>query len=748
MRFIRIILLLLAVLLPVTATAQSVVRGIITDSSTGQPMPGVHIISGPGQGTLSGTNGEFAIAPGQGTTVITFRFVGYKAERREINTTQGDTLVVDIAMVPDVTNINEIVISASRSEQKLSELTVSMSVIKPSVINRNHIENAIELLNRTPGVEVLDGQASIRGGSGYSYGAGSRVMALIDGLPALSADAGNIKWNSLPLENISRIEIIKGASSVLYGSSAMNGVINFISREPTEVPYTQVVLSSSVFGKTPNPEWQWWSSPRLNMMGSLSHSQIRERTGISVGMKLFTSNGYRKLNDETYGRINLKLKQTSAKNRYLTYGANFYSTFTSKIDFLLWEDATQGGLRQNPATALDSRNTSLALDPFVTFGNGKVKHSITGRYMVNINNLPENKNNNSNSQSVYTEYQFTSNNSGIISMISGITQQYNYIGSNFYGDHTGLNIAGYTQFEARPLTWLRGVAGVRLEEYILDGKAEKLIPIFRAGVNLTLAPSTFLRASVGQGYRYPAVAEKFAYTTVGSVRIIPNDEIKSESGWSSEVGLKQGFSFGSFSGQGDVALFYSQNKDLIEFVFGYWYDPFEDNYTYGFRPTNIENSRVYGAEAELMLNHTIGGLTNTLTAGYTYMYPVEFNAVSGENTGKFLKYRRKSSVDLGLASSYGRFETGINLYGRSKMLDIDDVFLTPPFSDTILPGFPAYWETHNKSYWVIDFFVGYRMGSNYNLSAGVKNITNTEYMGRPGDVRPHRQFTLQFTGIF
>ena len=748
MRFTGILLLLLAGLFPATTSAQSVVRGVVTDALTGQSMPGVHIVYGEGQGTLSGTEGEFEIKTGSGTIIITFRFVGYKLEKREVNPAQGDTLTLAIALTPDVTNINEIVISASRSEQKLSELTVSMSVIKPSVITRNHIESAVELLNRTPGVEVLDGQASIRGGSGYSYGAGSRVLALIDGLPALSADAGNIKWNSLPLENISRIEIIKGASSVLYGSSAMNGVINFISREPTEVPYTQFVLSSSAYGKTPNPDWQWWNSPRLNMMGSLSHSQIYGRTGVSLGMKLYTSNGYRKLNDETYGRINLRVKQTSAKNQNLSYGANFYSTFTSKIDFLLWEDATQGGLKQNPATAMNSNNTSLALDPFVNFGNGRVKHSITGRYMLNINNLPENANNNSNSQSVFTEYQFTSGKGGMFSMISGITQQYNYIGSNFYGDHRGLNVAGYAQLEAKPLPWLRGVAGVRLEEYILDGEAENLIPIFRAGVNVTLAESTFLRASVGQGYRYPAVAEKFAYTTVGSVRIIPNDEIKPESGWSSEVGLKQGFSFGSFSGQADMAVFYSQNKDLIEFEFGYWYDPFEDDYTYGFKPNNIENSRVYGAEAELMLTHTAGGVTNTLTAGYTYMYPVEFNAVSGENTGEFLKYRRKNSFDMGLTTSFGRLETGINLYGRSKMLNIDEVFITPPFSETILPGFPEYWETHNESYWLIDIFAGYRIGSNYNISAGVKNLTNTEYMGRPGDVRPHRLFSLQFTGIF
>ncbi|MCK7529809.1 MAG: hypothetical protein MZV63_01490 [Marinilabiliales bacterium] len=53
-----------------------------------------------------------------------------------------------------------------------------------------HITDAQELITKTPGIEVLDGQASIRGGSGFSYGVGSRVLALIDGLPMMSADAG------------------------------------------------------------------------------------------------------------------------------------------------------------------------------------------------------------------------------------------------------------------------------------------------------------------------------------------------------------------------------------------------------------------------------------------------------------------------------------------------------------------------------------------------------------------------------
>ena len=90
-------------------------------------------------------------------------------------------------------------VTANRTEQKLSDLVVSVSIIKPELLTKGHITDPQELINKTSGIEVLDGQASIRGGSGFSYGAGSRVLALIDGLPVLAADAGNIKWQFLPL---------------------------------------------------------------------------------------------------------------------------------------------------------------------------------------------------------------------------------------------------------------------------------------------------------------------------------------------------------------------------------------------------------------------------------------------------------------------------------------------------------------------------------------------------------------------
>jgi len=68
--------------------------------------------------------------------------------------------------------------------------------------------------------------------------------------------------------------------------------------------------------------------------------------------------------------------------------------------------------------------------------------------------------------------------------------------------------------------------------------------------------------------------------------------------------------------------------------------------------------------------------------------------------------------------------------------------------ESILPGFYDYWLKKNKGYFVIDGNLGYALSKVLSFSLAVKNITNTEYMGRPGDIQPQRNFSLRLSGKF
>jgi outer membrane receptor protein involved in Fe transport len=727
--------------------AQGTVQGRVFDKDNSKPLAGVYVIYGKDTGTLTDSTGSYLFRSDSSKLTITFRFIGFRPVTRQFTIHHGEARTLNIQLETDTKEIDQVVVSADRISQKQSELTVSVDVIKSDFLSGKHITDATELITKTTGIEVLDGQASIRGGSGFSYGVGSRVMALVDGLPLLSPDAGGIRWQYLPMENISQVEIINGASSVMYGSSALNGIINFRTSDAGNIPTTRFFAESGIYMKPKNDEWLWWDSPRIFSTLSFSHLRREGNTDLGVTFNLFKDNSYRKYNDEILGKFGFKIKHFDKKVSGLNYGVNLSSGLTAKTDFLLWEDA-DNALVQDTSSVSHLHGRFLAIDPFVSYGkSGLFKHDLRMRIQSSENEFPVKTKNNSRTFSLYSEYQLWLRLSEKINITGGASATWNKVTSNFFGDHTSVNLALFTQAEYRPVEKLKLIAGVRAEENMLDSERDKIVPVFRTGINWQAAEYTFIRASFGQGYRFPSIAEKYASTTLGSVKIFPNPYVGAESGWTSEAGIKQGLKTGRITGQADLSVFFSQSKQLIEYEFGWWEDPITGIYGFGFQASNLEQARIYGSEFELMLNRRFGELSATLTGGYTYIHPAG-NYNSGNNYDTWLKYRRKHSAQINLSAEWQKVVFNISFYARSKILNIDDVFLNPLTRELILPGFYNYWLDHNTGYFLMDLGMGYKISGMLSLSLTVKNVTNTEYMGRPADIQPTRNISLRLSGSF
>ena len=125
----------------------------------------------------------------------------------------------------------------------------------------------------------------------------------------------------------------------------------------------------------------------------------------------------------------------------------------------------------------------------------------------------------------------------------------------FQGKNSRSNHSLYSQIDKK-LGKLNISAGARYEYFSLDSEDGHEIngdtiyhfaeakPVFRGGLNYQIAEGTFIRSSWGQGYRFPSMAELFVTTNVSDIEIFPNPELRSEKGWSSEIGLKQAVQFG------------------------------------------------------------------------------------------------------------------------------------------------------------------------------------------------------------
>lgn len=732
------------------------VTGTITDATTGQPLAGSTVLLDSATGMVSNASGAFRLEIIPGRHALHFGHMGYHPKQVSVDLKPADSVNLDIRLNAAMLLLDEIVVSAGKYEQKITDVIVSMDIIRAEMISATGTTSLESVINQTPGVDVLDGQPRIRGGSGYSYGAGSRVLVLVDELPILSPDAGDVKWDYLPVENISRVEIIKGASSVLYGSSALNGTINVRTAYPKEEPLTKVTLFNGIYMNPKRSSMVWWDNQPVFSGASAFHSRKAGNLEVVSGCHMFYDGGYRENEWEKRGRMNLNLHYRDKKVKGLSYGVNTNAMILDKIDFFLWQDADSGAYRQNMSAIARVKGLRLNVDPTISYFNDKGgKHTLKARYFK-VNNVYEDAPDKDNEAALYySEYKYHKSFRKPFDLSAGASASYADVNSQLYADHTSLNASVYAQLDGEILRRLKGSLGLRFETYQLDDYTEFSKPVFRTGINYHAASYTFLRASFGQGYRFPSIAEKYTATSLSSMRIFPNPDLVSETGWSAEIGIKQGFHAKSWNGFLDFSLFRSRYNDMIEFTFGF-YKPdsvlFPTLDHVGFKALNIGNAQITGVEISLGATGKIFTVPVTFQAGYTYLYPVDMDydasTTSSSSGSPILKYRFQHAVKADLELDWKKFSSGIALLYNSYMKNIDRVFIDPVLGNMILPGYPDYREQHKEGHVVLDHRISYRMTKRSEVAVITKNLFNREYIGRPGDIRPPRNITLQLSVVF
>jgi outer membrane cobalamin receptor len=756
---------------------KGIIKGRVLDKANNDSLFGAIISLDFKNGASTNEKGEFILMANAGEHAIECNMTGYKSIKQNITVKEFDTLVVNFAMADGNTMLDEVVVSAGKFEQKLSEVTVSMEVIKQGLIENKNTTSLDIIMNQVPGVTVSDGQASIRGGSGFAYGAGSRVLMLVDEMPMISADAGDIKWNYLPLENLEQVEVIKGASSALFGSSALNGVINMRTAYAKDKPVTSVTEFVGVYD-APKSQYKWWKGSSQQQKGvNFSHAQKFGQLDLVLGGHVFDDDGYRYLETEKRYRFNTNLRYNFKKIPGLSVGINTNMMNVEGGLFFLWYNADSAYLPSG-MDVQRYKNKRFNVDPFVTyyFGNGN-KISFRNRYFKTENK--NNKNQESTAELYYNELQYQKRCRNNFNITAGLVYMEQQIFSDsLYGRHTGQNKAGYIQLDKK-IRKLMLSLGLRGEYYKVDtaftrgyinGKIKDLPfqPVARAGMNYQLFNYTFLRASFGQGYRFPSVAEKFIATNVGSLKIYPNPSLQPERGWSAEIGIKQGFKIGKFKGFLDVAGFWTEYQNMVEFVFdiygtktGYFF--FDINKA-GFKSQNIANAQIKGIDISLSGTGKIGNVDVTLFGGYTYIDPINPSYNMNKDTLglpglNVLKYRNRHLFKNDIQLDYKWFTIGFSTRYQSVMENIDRRFeqsVLHEYNDIqagvnwdnipttyVLPGLKEYREKHNTGTWVHDLRVGFQLTKQAKLSYIVNNLFNVEYSTRPGDVRPPRMQMIQ-----
>lgn len=794
--FITLFLLVIPYFLhTISAQDTGTITGIIADSITNESLLGVNVKVGENLSTSDYIDGKYTLQLPTGQHSIEFSYLGYSTIIKNVTIEAGKTVVMNITMSEKATMLDQATVTSSKFKKPLSEVTVSLALVSPALIENTNANSVNQALDKVPGVNTMGDQVTIRGGSGFAQGTGSRVLILMDDMPAMQADAGLPNWRDLPTENIKQMEVLKGSASALYGSAALNGVINIRTAQPTQKPYTKVSLFGTLYSDPIDPANKWWTGKNMPFETGLQLAHRRKigKFDVVLGSNIFYNQSFmrtfRDVNpdptivdiDSSQGydhkaRITVNARYRHSENLIFSLNTNVNLGSQNIFLFHARTDPNLGFYETDFEPAPRGQNLRMTIDPAVTYYDKfSNRHRAQFRYFY-INN--KNEGNQSNSSNMfYGEYQYLRKfeKLGNLEVAAGLVGSTIISTADVYSGDTYQhnNFAAYVQLDKKFFKRLSVSLGFRYEinqgiypdsirfehrfqGILLSTRESDLTnifehkPVFRAGLNYKLGKGTFLRTSWGQGYRFPTILEKFIATSTGGISIIPSPELNSETGWSFELGVKQGFKIGKWQGFIDLAGFWSEYEDMMEFQASK--DP--SYFGTAFQIQNIGNTRITGLDASVAGEGNIGPVDIQLIAGYTLLIPTYKNfqdsathaeilqySTSDENV---LKYRNRHTIKFDGQATYKGISAGITFQYLSFMEAID-AFLEGEEGSQLNPRTKIYEfrQKHNQGSFILNARVAYKIAKFVKISLLMNNVLNNEYAIQPGKLEAPRNYTLR-----
>ncbi|MCW5907583.1 MAG: TonB-dependent receptor [Chitinophagales bacterium] len=752
-------------------------KGTVKDGSTGELLESASVVQLPANGTTTDEKGNYELQVTSGNITIVVSYIGMKPDTQSLKVKEGEIKTLNITLGGSPVELQQVVIGENKIGVKMQKVTQSVDVMKPRLLEANNITNMQGAVNKIPGVTVLDGQMSIRGGSGYAYGSGSRVLLVIDEMPLMTADRGEIKWPFIPIENVEQMEVIKGASTMQYGSSALNGVLNVTTAYARDTPSTRMTFFYEGMGKPPVDSFQWWkrdgqffNNPNTAGMSFL-HKQKFGAVDFVIGGMLQGSQSHLNEEYDYFTRFNTKLRWQPKKLQRLTLELTTNLMYRKSGFQFYWKDGGHPYLSAS-GVDIDERYFYAFIDPKIRFVDKKNnQHKLYTRIF---------RQNNLDGQTDFwifgVDYQFRHDFGKIFRILTGVRNEHWMVNDGTLGKHVADFGGGFVQGEVN-YKWFSMNLGIR-EEYVrLDSAIRPTIPVVRVGMNFEIRKFNYIRASFGQAFRVPSIAERFVDYNLAGIRILPNPTVRPERGFTAELGYKRSLKIGNWLGYFDAVMFWTEFKDMIEFTFGTKFDN-TGFYPY-FQSQNVSKARIFGWELSTYGEGKIGPVDFTTLLGYTYFYGVDLNdTATTKNVGDFLgdafthfvlptpksepanpsadyevwdsltrgmlKYRNphtfKADFDFVLFDKY-RFGTSIQYYGFMSRVDkIFEVFINDVKQKRQ--------QRLNRGDVAWDLRAGYDFNRNITLNFLVKNVLNADYAIRIAKPDKPRTYTVQLVVSF
>ncbi len=627
---------LAALLAPIWLGAQEsvTIRGLVVNGETGAPVAGAEVLvpSTP-LGAFTGEDGGFEIAlPGRGIHTLVVVADGYRTVEGVVDTeaeTEEDGVPLRISLERLFFEVPGLTVTANRGTHPGGAPT-SVAVIGGDELQRREVTNLNEALPFAQGVTFNAGQMDIRGSSGLSRGVGSRVLMLLDGHRTLSGVGSAIDFAILPVLDVERIEIVKGPHSTLWGSNAMGGVVNVITRPPRREARSVV---RGYYGLFDTPGGQGFSDRRLTMQGlQLKHSRRvgRAHTALFVGRE--SSDGFRQNGGMDGWRLRGKAVFGARSATPLELFASWkrddmeeFFTWVSEDRRLQIDPAYLGDWRRESDLIIGLTATPLVTPRLKLELRPQILHFRSRNYFHDNEDFH-------NSTRYGTDLQLSLFSLGRHTVTVGGEAAYTGVESNFLATPSVTDVALFGQDEIELSGRLRGSVGVRLDMHSASLAEDDLALNPKIGFVYEPSDRLSLRTSLSRGYRAPSVSEQFTSTTVFGFRVAPNPELRGESAWSGEIGATASPGDRLWL---DAGLFWSEYSGLIEVA-----NAPKQLFTFQFR--NLVEARIRGVDTGLRAELVPDRLN--LQTNYLFLDSTDLG------TGGKLVYRSRHVVTTTLSS--------------------------------------------------------------------------------------------------
>ncbi len=608
------------------------------------------------------------------------------AVQRDVPVAAGETSRLDFGLRAVAFELPGVVVTASRSAARPGDTPASVAVLSDSAIQRRSVVTVEDALPFVPGVIINSGQLDIRGATGLARGVGSRVLMLLDGHRVLAGADGSINYDLLPVLDIDRIELVKGPLSTLYGSNALGGVVNLITKSIPERPETAIKTHLGIYDP---PTLFRFTDETLSLQGvDIQHARRLGAVGAQLAAGRKTSDGFHQNGDYSRwflrGKLVLPVTSPTAWEVYAVWAREDHG------EFVTWR-ASDRPYDVDPPEAVgdwvrsDKLNVGATVTPVATQSllirlRPHLQRNAVQNYYHDNQNFHRTTRLGLDAQASFNPFSGHAVTAGTEAIWTGVR-------SNFLGTPDLYDLAAFVQDEIALSDHVRTSFGVRLDRRAAEGSADEFAVSPKVGLVYAPSAQTSLRVSFARGYRAPSAVEQFVSTTLFNFRVIPNPALQGETSWGGEIGVTTAVS-GRLTL--DAALFHSEFVDLIEPT------PVPGQ-LFTFQFGNVARARVRGLD----LGTEVGVVPDRLSFAVTYTLLDTRDRRSGEHLPYRSAHNLTATLDGGLVA--------VDLRYRSRVQRV----LVYPLDD-------------RGAITLVDLRLGYRLAS-LDLQAKIANLFQEKY---------------------